>query len=47
MEACKKKQKVQDTKVVRRLLGKNLRFVQSTTCSVGKACVRIPRNKKK
>ena len=28
MEACTKKQKIQDTKVVRRLLGKNLRFVQ-------------------
>ena len=28
MEACTEKQEVQDTKVERRLLGKNLRFVQ-------------------
>ena len=28
MEACTKKQKIQDTKVERRLLGKNLRLVQ-------------------
>ena len=28
MEACAKKQEVQNTKVVKRLLGKNLRFVQ-------------------
>ena len=28
MEACTKKQKIQDTNVRRRLLGKNLRFVQ-------------------
>ena len=28
MEACAKKQKIQDKEVVRRLMGKNLRFVQ-------------------
>ena len=28
MEACTKKQELQDTKLERRLLGKNLRFVQ-------------------
>ena len=34
MEACAKKQEVQDTKVERRLLGKNLRVVRrKKTCS--------------
>ena len=41
-------QEVQDTKVGRRLLGKNLRSCsENTTCSVGKACMKIPRKKKR
>ena len=44
MEACAKKQEVQNMKVVRRLLGKNFRlFSENTTCSVCKACMRIRR----
>ena len=34
MEACAKKQEVQDAKMERSLLGKNLRLVQRVHCSV-------------
>ena len=43
-----KKQKRQDTKVRRSLLGNNfLRVPRNTTCSDGRACMKIPRKKKK
>ena len=40
MEACTRKQKVQGTKVERRLLGKNLHLVQRVQPAVGKACMK-------